>query len=144
MGGENISQCFKDKKVGPKIETQEKIPNYFYSWYGLAAMKVPFDTQGLENETISKEKIIPEDNNCTLVHFLPEERLTSDPKFRTESLFYSVEGLKEMIEAIDNNKVDLPPTFIGFTNVDMAKIAIRFGFKVVDSCLDNNGTQSQK
>lgn len=69
---------------------------------------------------------------------MPGERLTSDPKFRTESLFYSVEGLKQMIEAIRHNKVDLPPTFIGFTNVDMAKIAMRFGFKVVDSCLDNN------
>jgi hypothetical protein len=73
------------------------------------------------------------------IHFTPGGRAWFSPAKMTDSLSKAISGVAELVEAIDSGEVDVAPMIIGTTNKNMALIAQRMGFRVVDSCRTEDG-----
>ena len=86
------------------------------------------------------EESVPIDKGYTRIDFLPEERPRRYASKLTNSMANAIKGLTGLVAAIDAGEVDLEPVFVGTTNINMALISQRMGFKIVDSCRNSDGT----
>lgn len=75
----------------------------------------------------------------TQVDFMPEGRTYLDRTQITKSLAAGIHGIIELLEAIDSGKFAAPATFLGVTNINMALIAQRLGFTIVDQSRTPDG-----
>ena len=66
------------------------------------------------------------------IGFLPEGRGAFDPKRMTDSLIGGIQGIRELVEAIDKGRFEDVKVLEGGTNINMALIAQRLGFRIVD------------
>lgn len=82
---------------------------------------------------------VTSNNEFTRVDFTPGSRASRDPRKITESLVAGINGIAELLDAVDNGKMDLAPIFVGHTNIHMAQIAQRLGFTIVDECKTEDG-----
>lgn len=87
--------------------------------------------------TVHGERVVLKDYNS--IHFAPEERISLNPSKMTESLASGIQGVVEMINAIDQGRFEAAPVFVGTTNINMALIAQRLGFVIVDQCRTPDG-----
>lgn len=114
-----------------------KNSEFFYSTTGLKVISsrlYPGETARVEG-TIEGKPISFEDNQYSEIHFMP---LHGRSKM-TENMLAGIRGILEMLDAIDQGKVNLPPTFVGRTNRHMATIAQRMGFVIIDQCKTPQG-----
>lgn len=89
--------------------------------------------------TINRRRIIDANGVFTRIGFAPEEREHFDPKKTTNSLIKGIKGIIELLEAVDQKQFKPAEIFIGITNMKMASISQRLGFKIADQCYDSNG-----
>lgn len=87
--------------------------------------------------TAHGEKVVLEDYNN--IHFTPEGRGHFDPSKMTKSLASGIQGIVELIDAVDQGRFEAAPVFVGTTNINMALIAQRLGFVIVDECRTSDG-----
>lgn len=66
------------------------------------------------------------------IDFTPGGRTRFEPKQITDSLANGIQGIRELVEAIDTGQIDEVQTLVGTTNINMALIAQRLGFRIVD------------
>ncbi len=66
------------------------------------------------------------------VDFTPGRRTSFDPRRMTDSLANGIEGIRQFVRAIDEGQLDEVETLVGNTNINMALIAQRLGFVIVD------------
>lgn len=139
------SQRTEDVYAQQKTENQagKDVPDHFYS-HGIGAVRLPLETHIREGETILGQVIDTPDGQCTSIHFLPGDRLTNERSAVTESLFLAVQGMQELVAAVERGRVNLPPVLVGETNPEMANIARRIGFEPVDSCTANGKIDPSK
>lgn len=83
--------------------------------------------------TVRGEEVIGSGERYTEIHFTPGGRARFDPRRMTDSLARGIQGIMEMIEAIDHGRFDADQVIVGKTNINMALIAQRLGFAIVDS-----------
>lgn len=110
----------------------------FHSSTGLSAT-VCQSLPVLDEYTIGGEKVEFTDNSFTKIDFMPEGRAYKDPAKITQSLSAGINGIAELVEAIDKGDKNLVPVFVGHTNINMALVAQRMGFEIVDSCRTLDG-----
>ncbi len=100
------------------------------------------------NETtqisINGKGILQDGDEYTEVHFTPGNRIRFNRSNMTDSIDKGIKGLVDLVAAIEKGDVDLPPVFIGDTNLNMALASQRLGFKIADSCLNPDGTINRK
>lgn len=89
--------------------------------------------------TINGERVIFRNGECTKVHFEPRDRQRLVPSQMTDSLAKGIQGVTQLIEAIDSGEIAVSSVFVGTTNINMALIAQRLGFVIVDECKKPNG-----
>jgi len=87
--------------------------------------------------TVNGERVRFENHND--IHFTPEGRNRFDPSTMTESLISGIQGVAELIDAIDQGRFEAASIFVGTTNINMALIAQRLGFVIVDECRTRDG-----
>lgn len=75
----------------------------------------------------------------TQIDFLPKGRDSLDRAQMTKSLAAGIQGIIELLEAIDSGRFAPPITFLGITNINMALIAQRLGFIIVDQSRTPDG-----
>ena len=80
------------------------------------------------------------DKRFTRIDFMPEGRTRREASKITNSMTNAIKGLTGLVAAIDSREFDLEPVFVGTTNINMALISQRLGFKIVDSCRNPDGT----
>lgn len=80
------------------------------------------------------------DKRYTHIDFMPEGRARREASKITNSIASVIKGLTGLVAAIDAREVDLEPIFVGTTNINMALISQRLGFRIVDSCRNPDGT----
>lgn len=87
--------------------------------------------------TVNGEKVILADYND--IHFTPEGRGHFDRSKMTKSLASGIQGVAELIDAVDQGRFKAAQVFVGMTNINMALIAQRLGFVIVDECRTADG-----
>lgn len=75
----------------------------------------------------------------TRVDFMPEGRASLDRTQITKSLAAGIQGIIELLEAIDSGKFDALAVFLGTTNINMALVSQRLGFTIVDQSRTPDG-----
>lgn len=91
-----------------------------------------------KHTTVNGEKMALED--YADIHFTPEGRRHFNQSKMTESLTSGIQGIVELIEAIDQGKFEAVSMFVGHTNINMALIAQRLGFVIADQCRNPDGS----
>jgi|SRR3989344_5563229 len=66
------------------------------------------------------------------VNFTPNGRSSFDRKQMTDSLAMGIQGFRELMQAADRGELEGTQTLVGTTNINMALIAQRLGFAIVD------------
>lgn len=91
--------------------------------------------------TVKGKKVVSEGNKpgYTEIHFTPGDRSSFSQSKMTDSLAQGIQGVMEMIEAVDKGKFELAQLFVGVTNINMALIAQRMGFAITDECRTPDG-----
>ena len=89
--------------------------------------------------TVGNNAVIPLGEIVTNIDFMPGGRTSKDPTMLTQSLAAGINGIVELLDAIDHGRNELPSVFVGHTNINMALIAQRIGFEITDQCRDQNG-----
>lgn len=91
--------------------------------------------------TIEGQEVMFEDDKqgYTEIHFTPDSRVHFDPSKMTDSLAQGIQGVIEMVEAVDKGKFNPAQLFVGVTNINMALVAQRMGFVIVDECRTSDG-----
>lgn len=89
--------------------------------------------------TIKGEECEPEDGRYTILDFVPQGRMGFNPAKMTDSLAKGIQGVMELLEAVDQGRFEAAPILIGTTNINMALIAQRLGFAIVDQCRTAEG-----
>lgn len=122
------------------LPTQPRVPEQrrtFVSRYGLTATG---STNGADRElVVGGQTVLARGDKYTRVNFRPGGRLRLDTSKLTDSIANGIRGLTELIAAVDKGDVALDSTFVGITNINMALIAQRLGFRIVDACRSQNG-----
>lgn len=90
--------------------------------------------------SINGQPIESSNGEYTEVHFTPDGRGNFTPSKMTDSLAKGIEGVAKMIDAIDSGTFISAQLFVGRTNLNMALIAQRLGFVIVDECRNPDGT----
>lgn len=103
----------------------------FHSKHGLMAQDWAVLTES--ELTVDGQKVIEEGARFTRVDFTPGGRVAMVPAKMTDSIANGIKGLTELVAAIDAGLLELEPVFIGTTNVNMALISQRLGFRIVDA-----------
>lgn len=88
--------------------------------------------------TIKGEEVKFEGDEYTDVEFLPGGRDKFKASKITESLAKGISGLTKLLAAIDRGNINIAPILVGRTNINMALIAQRLGFSIVDQCRTPN------
>lgn len=88
--------------------------------------------------TVNGEKVVFENYND--IHFMPEGRGHLDFSRITDSLTKGIQGVVELLDAIDQRRFDAASVFVGITNINMALIAQRLGFVIIDECRNQDGS----
>jgi hypothetical protein len=70
--------------------------------------------------------------NVARIDFTPGGRTYFEPRHITDSLVNGIQGLRELVRAVDEGQIDEVGTLVGTTNINMALIAQRLGFRIVD------------
>lgn len=89
--------------------------------------------------SVNGEKVTLFKSGYTEVNFIPEGRVKIDQARITESLTRGIEGMIELIDAIDQGIFKAAPIFVGTTNINMALVAQRLGFVITDECRTADG-----
>lgn len=108
----------------------------FYSRFGLHANAIGQTL--LQNYSVGGKSFEP-GTEVTTIDFIPGRRGVFDPSKITDSLTYGIEGIVEMLAAIDAGTFKPDPMFVGVTNINMALMAQRLGFIIVDQCRTPDG-----
>lgn len=120
----------------PRTDLPEEL---FYSRTGLRA-SVRADTNYFPNQLlVDGQAVVLENGRYTNVDFSPQGKSYFDPSKMTKSLTAGVQGMIELLDAVDHGVVQLAPVFIGITNLRMAIVAQRLGFSIVDGCKTPDG-----
>lgn len=117
-----------------QFATTERKKTTFSSISGLSARVL--ESRG-EEITVDEKKLQIE--RYTQIDFTPGQRTRFDSTKVSDSLANGIKGLVELVAAIDKGEVVLEPIFIGETNIKMALISQRLGFRIADSCRLPNG-----
>lgn len=88
--------------------------------------------------TVNRERMVFGDH--TDVHFTPHGRNSFHSSKITESLAEGIRGIVDLLSAIDQGRFEATPVFVGITNINMALIAQRLGFAIVDQDRNPNGS----
>lgn len=127
----------------PQPEEQRR--DHFYSSTGLRAIRaIRVKDDLFQHLTVGGETIVFDNNEYTMMHFTPEQRSSFQRSKMTKSLAAGINGIVEMLDAMDQGRVDLAPVFVGRTNLNMALIAQRMGFVIVDECRTADGEINKK
>lgn len=108
-----------------------------FSMHGLSAGSMPAAFMRVELKVDGERVLV--DKEYTGIDFMPE-RARRDASKLTNSLANAIKGMTGLVAAIDAREVDLEPVFVGTTNINMALISQRLGFRVIDSCRNPDGT----
>lgn len=107
----------------------------FSSPTGLRADKMRGYARSL---TVNGKAVLFEDYND--IHFMPGGRAYFDSSRVTESLTKGIQGVVDLLDAVDQGEFEPASTFIGTTNINMALIAQRLGFVIIDECRNQDGS----
>ncbi len=108
---------------------------WFYSPTGLHASVFVGYTRSL---TVDGEKMMLKDYNY--IHFTPEGRGHFNRSKMTKSLASGIQGVVELVDAVDQGRFEAAQVFVGMTNINMALIAQRLGFVIIDECRNQDGS----
>lgn len=111
-------------------------------WFSSPAGLRASAATGTRSLTVNGEKVRFEGYND--VHFTPEGRSHFDPSKMTRSLAGGIQGIVELIDAVDQGRFEAAPIFVGMTNINMALIAQRLGFVIIDECRNSDGSINKK
>lgn len=117
--------------------TIEDRKNTFRSQYGLTVYTDMFIEMDV---LVNGQAVLQKGNEYTSVDFMPGHRARLDRSRMTDSMDKGIKGLVELIAAIERGDVVLAPVFVGTTNLNMALISQRLGFRIADSCRKPDGT----
>lgn len=125
-------------RLAPSLELAPRPAKYkFRSATGLiASVGGNFTNKGF---TINGESIVLPEGKLTTIDFLPGGRRHLDRAKMTDSIAKGIQGVVELIEAVDQGRFDAGATLIGQTNINMALIAQRLGFVIVDQDRTTDG-----
>lgn len=101
----------------------------FRSVAGLTAGVVG-DASTISGLTVRGEHI--EAIGVARIDFIPGGRTNFEPRNITDSLVRGIEGIGKLLDAIDNGDFCDADVLVGYTNINMALIAQRLGFSIVD------------
>lgn len=101
--------------------------------------KVVERTQLQPRLTINSREVDFEGSRYTRIDFIPGDRAYFDAAKITDSLASGIVGLTEFLAAVDNGKFEAASVLMGNTNLNMALIAQRLGFSIVDQCRTPDG-----
>lgn len=94
--------------------------------------------------TINGREVIFEGHKYTRIDFTPGGRTHFDAAKMTDSLANGIIGLTEFLAAVDKGQFEVASVLMGTTNLNMALIAQRLGFSIVDQCRTADGTIDKK
>ena len=109
-----------------------------HGFYATSSQAIGFPLMGGELKVDGERISI--DKRFTRIDFMPEGRTRREASKITNSMANAIKGLTGLVAAIDSREFDLEPVFVGTTNINMALISQRLGFKIVDSCRNPDGT----
>lgn len=118
-----------DRSLLPKPDPKKR----FRSSSGLYADISAFR----KDSTVKGEKVTLAD--YAEIHFTPEGRGHFNPSKITDSLSKGIQGVIDLLDAIDQGEFQAAQVFVGTTNINMALIAQRLGFVIVDECRTPDG-----
>lgn len=133
----NIQGNLVNEPLFPVVSSRDS----FSSSEGLRASVQSGDRESL---TVNGEAVILPGGRYTRVDFTPEGRVRMSRAKTTDSLARGIRGIAEMLEAIDRGRFESAPIFIGATNINMALIAQRLGFAIVDQSRTADGVIDTK
>jgi hypothetical protein len=110
---------------------------YFGSSTGLRASVV--EASSSVAYAVNGEMISAENNTYTRVDFTPNGRMRFVRRKMTDSLASAIHGMLDLLQAVDQGTFAPAPVFVGNTNINMALIAQRLGFAIVDDCRTEDG-----
>lgn len=87
--------------------------------------------------TVKGQRVVAD--KYTEIHFIPDRRNFFDVARMTDSLAKGIQGVIELLDAVDQGKFEPAQLFVGVTNINMALITQRLGFRVVDECRSPDG-----
>jgi hypothetical protein len=127
----------------PFVDVQDvpagQIKKRFNSASGLYVATLDARFLPAEELTINGERVVIDNGEYSRIDFTPNGRTRFDAERMTDSLAKGIQGIIELLDAIGHGDVQLAPVFAGTTNINMALIAQRLGFKIVDSCRTADG-----
>ncbi len=128
--------------INPTLQEQSHLQTTFKSKTGLlanigTARTILIDAQ-LDNLSAG-EVSISSDEKITRIDFVPEGRARFIASKMTDSISKGINGLIELLEAIENASFDSAPILVGSTNLNMALISQRLGFRIADQCRTQTG-----
>lgn len=94
--------------------------------------------------TVKGQRVVLEDGKFTEIHFTPDRRNYFDRARMTDSLTKGIQGIMELLEAVDRGEFESAQLLVGVTNINMALIAQRLGFVIVDECRTPDGEIDRK
>lgn len=138
MAENRVNSIPARRETRTPAQTQEEIRHRFQR-HGLYASVVERNPGG-RRLTIHGKEVIFEDNRYTSIDFMPGGRTYFDAAEITDSLVNGIAGMIELFTAIDEGQIKVAPTFMCVTNnLNMALIAQRLGFFIVDQCRTPDG-----
>ncbi|MCS7092013.1 MAG: hypothetical protein NZM26_01530 [Patescibacteria group bacterium] len=108
---------------------QEKSQNFFHLQSGVGIYLERCQRSILHNGKL----ILAEGEEYSQIYFNPDGNTTKNSKEITATIIHGIEGIIELISAIEKGHVKLPHTFLGITNKEMALIVQRrLGFVIIE------------
>lgn len=89
--------------------------------------------------TVDGKEVVFDGNKYTKIDFMPGDRAHFDAAKMTDSLVRGITGVIEFLAAVDEGRFEAAPVLMGTTNLNMALIAQRLGFSIVDQCRTPDG-----
>lgn len=93
----------------------------------------------VDDSTVNGQQLITKGMRYGNVDFTPGNRTRFDPRHMTDSITKAIQGLMDLLEAIDQGRFEAVPILRGTTNIHMALFAQRLGFEVIDICRTSDG-----
>lgn len=115
-------------RESPAMPRDYRLPFSFHS-RGLSARS----TRAASTWQVEGEDLLRGGDECLRIDFMPHGRHFVDRTRLTESLVMGIRGIAELLEAVDGEeRAEIPKVLMGQTNINMALIAQRLGFRIVD------------
>lgn len=134
---QDLGRIIRQPTVAPR-QLLPRIRRETFLHHGLSARSIQPEFMRVELKVNGDRVLV--DKEYTHIDFMPEGRRRREPSKTTNSIANAIKGLTGLVAAIDAGEVALEPVFVGTININMALISQRFGFRIVDTCRNPDGT----